>query len=473
MHFKTLIAALFMLAFQSQAQAQDVSLKIHLRGVHESKVSLQSLAGNSIRTVAEIPVIKNGQSGTLLVPADKLPGEFVLRFDYKQKADSSPYPSERRIFINKQHLEMRVNPPYVNNADSTWFQKGEKENALFATFSQENAKRKEKLGLLQSFLMGYDQPQSAFFQSGVEEYEKRRREYNAWLIAQAQQHPDVFVSHTFVFQHVPQIQWKGTEAERMQSLISTYFDGMDFKDPILTKTVDLKEWMNQYVNLYGAMATSEALRDSLFTLAGRRAIEKAKLGHPVVYGWMVDYFYNGYESFNITKGIQMLQPYLEDPRCLTSKRLAIEKRLKGIETLVAGSLAPDFPMKDEAGKPTAFHKYKTDARYKLLLFWSADCPHCKDLVAKLHPWQQQGDKKKAVEVLAISLDETETEIPVWEKAKKDLPGWKHSRAQGGINSAEANAYYVLATPTMILVDTKTNKIVALPETVDHLNAAVK
>ncbi|MCC9138724.1 TlpA family protein disulfide reductase [Pontibacter silvestris] len=472
MNFKILIAALSMLVVHVQVAAQEVSLNIHLRGVYTSKVSLQTVEGGSIKTIAENPVIRKGEIGTLKVSKEQLPAAFVLRFDYKEKENSDPYPSERQIFINSQDIDMWVNPLYVNNPDSTWFQKGEKENALFAQFSKENTRKKEKLGLLQNFLMGYDQPQSAFYQSGVEEYEKRRRDYNAWVIAQAKQYQDVFASHAFIFQYLPQIAWKGTEAERLQSLIASYFEGMDFKDPVLAKTTDLKDWMNQYVNIYGSMATTEALRDSLFTLAGQRAIEKARMGHPVVYGWMVDYFYNGYESFNITPGIKMLEPYLNDPRCLTSKRLAIEKRLKGIETLVPGAVSPDFMLKDEAGKSLAFHKYKTSARYKLLLFWSASCHHCTELVSKLHPWQQQTKNKELADVLAISLDETETEIPVWEKAKRNLPGWKHSRAEGGINSPEASAYYVLSTPTMVLVDAKTNKIVALPATIDQLNAAM-
>ena len=78
-----------------------------------------------------------------------------------------------------------------------------------------------------------------------------------------------------------------------------------------------------------------------------------------------------------------------------------------------------------------------------------------------------------MDVFAISLDETETEIPAWEKAKLNLPAFKHKRADQGIRSPEAAAYYVLATPTLILVDAKTNKIVGLPETVEQLEAEMK
>ena len=192
---------------------------------------------------------------------------------------------------------------------------------------------------------------------------------------------------------------------------------VSFQDPLLAKTVDLRDWMNNYVNLYGARATTVALRDSLFALAGKTAIEKAKSGHPLVYGWMVDYFFKGYEGFNIAKGMQMLQPYMEDPRCLTTKRLEIERRLQGIETIRPSVVAPDFTTTDAAGKPVSFLNYKTSSRFKLILFWSADCQHCKEMVAKLYPWYLQVGGKRQMEVFAISVDYTETEVKAWKLLK--------------------------------------------------------
>jgi len=468
--------SIFVLAFVQVQNviAQDVSLKIHLSKVFSSKISLLPLSGaGALKPFIEKNNIKDKETVVLTIPKDKLPGQFVLRFDYVEKEGSTPYPSERYFFIGSQDLELWVQPKSVNNPDSTYFQKGEKENALFGDFSKDNMKRKEQLGLLQNFLMSYDQPQSKFYTIGIEEYENRRNEYNKWVSSQVELHKDAFVSCTFPFQYVQPIVWRGNEKERMNSLMEHYFDGMDFKNPQLANTAELKDWMNKYVNLYGAMSTTVTLRDSLFTLAGKRAIEKSKTGHPLVYGWMVDYFYAGFESFNISSGIKMLEPYLNDPLCLTNKRKAIEVRLKGMETLVVGSVAPDFPWKMNSGKIIQFHDFKTEAKYKLVMFWSADCQHCKELLAKLYPWYENPTYRELLDVFAISLDETDTEIPAWEKAVANYPAFKHKRAEKGIRSPEASAYFVLATPTLILVDSKTNQIVALPENVEQLQAAMK
>jgi hypothetical protein len=182
--------------YQISAQTRDVALTIHLRGVYESKISLLSLSGSgTFKPIAEMPGIKNSETTKLIVLKEHLPGEFVLRFDYKEKDSSTPYPSEKNIFINDQDLELWVSPVYCNNSDSTWFQKDEKENATFLQFSKENGKQKEKLGLLQNFLMNYDDTESTFYQQGIEEYEQRRQTNNQWLTTLAQQDKALFVSN--------------------------------------------------------------------------------------------------------------------------------------------------------------------------------------------------------------------------------------------------------------------------------------
>ncbi len=469
MNFTSFVAVLLFIWLNFQLPAQDITLKINLRGVYESKLILLPLIGtNALKPIAERAGFKNGETAIISVSKDKLPAEFVLRFDYKEKETSTPYPSEKRIFIYNQNIELWVNPPYCNNNDSTHFQKDEKENALFARFTKENSKQKGNLNLLQNFLMNYDSTHSKFYQQGIEEYEKRRSKYNQWITEQSTQYNALFVSHTFRFQYVPQIAFKGSEADRIQSVIAHYFDGIDFKDSLLINTTDLKEWLNSYVNIYGALSVTETLRDSLFTLAGKTAIEKASLGNPKVYGWMVDYFYNGYESNGIKKGLAMLQQYINDPNCLTSKKQQIIKRLKGMAKLVVGTQSPDFILNNSDSSEFDFHAYKGTAKYKLLLFWSADCEHCKQLINGIKQWYNETGNKEKLNIIAVSLDDTKTEVQKWENAIINLPGWKHFRAKGGVNAAVANDYAILSTPVMFLVESKSNIIMAIPDNLKQL-----
>ena len=486
--------------------AQGITLKINVRGVYESKITLMPLTGtNALKPVAERAGIKNGGTTTLFVNASHeahlLPAEFVLRFDYKEKETSAPYPSEKHIFIYNQNIELWVNPPYCNNSDSAWFQKDEKENNLFAQFTKENNNLKSQILNLKSFLMNYDDTHSAFYQQGIEEYEKRRSEYNQWIAEQSTQHKALFVSHTFQFHYLPQITFKGdalsmskgSESDKMQNAIAHYFDGIDFNDSLLINTTDLKKCITDYVNIYGALSAiyskprsrslsevernseviersrnAEALRDSLLTLAGKTAIEKASHGHPKVYGWMVDYFYKGYESYAINKGLAMLQQHINNPDCLTSKKEQIIKRLKGMEKLVIGTQAPDFILRDIDSSDFKFHAYKGTAKNKLLLFWSADCEHCRALVNNITQWYKETGNKEKLDMIDISLDETETEVQKWENTIINLPGWKHIRAKGGVNSAVASDYAILSTPVMFLVDSESNIIKGIPNNLEAL-----
>jgi len=466
---------LFMLAsvVHARAQSHDVDIVIHLRGVYASKIILLNLSvDKTFKPVEEVQNIKNGETTKLTVSRDYLPGEFVLRFEYKEKESSAPYPSERNLFINDQEPELWINPMYCNNADSSYFQKDERENGAFVKFSKENGRQKEKLGLLQNLLMNYDDPGSKFYRQGIREYEQRRQAYDQWLDTRISQDKPLFVSRLYCLQFVPKILWKGSENDRVKSMIAHYFDGMDFKDPVLIKTSGLSKWMDTYVNLYGQLCTTAALRDSLFPVAGKTAIEKARQGNPLVYGWMVDYFYRGYETNGITAGMKILEPYLSDSTCLTSKRQEIARRLKGMETLVSGSTAPNIIMKDSDENLFDLNLFKTECRYILILFWSAGCSHCVETVDLLYPWQQQTGIQQKVQVLAVSLDETETEIRLYKQKIMQLKGWKHLHAKEGVRSKAAADYFVLATPVMVLVDAKTMKIVDIPGTVRELMAIV-
>lgn len=452
-----------------RAQQNDIDVNIHLRGVYESNISLLPMVGdNALRPIIEKKHVKDGASCKITIPKDRLPGQFVLRFDYTEKKGGSPYPAEKYFFVSNQNLELWAHPLHISKPDSTYFQKNEKENSLFDSFMRENSLKKKNLSLLRNFLIEYDNPKSKFYKLGIVEYENRRREYNNWVKKQVSINKETFVSHIFSFQHVCSVAWTGDQKNRMESMIEHYFDGIDFNDPLLINTMDMRKWIDSYVNIYGARATSIQLRDSLFTLAGKRAIEKAKQGHPTVYGWMVDYFYRGFESFDIKQGMKMLETYIADPNCLTKKKLEIQKRLDGMKNMMIGSIAPDFKIVHESGDITNFLEYYTDSKYKLVLFWSADCYHCKEEVKKLNDWYTTLENKNIIDIFAISLDESETEIDAWKNLKAQYEGWHHIRAKKGINSPVASAYYILSVPVMVLVNTSTNEIVGFPKTIRDL-----
>ncbi len=451
---------------------QGQSLTVHLQEVFSAKVSLIAFDGlKAINSIGEVSDVKNGESATIKIPGQYLPGEFVLRIDYRTKETDSPYPAERIIFINKQNIELTVNPPYINNDEKTKFNAGERENTVYSAFMKENSIKRMPIDLLRQFLLSYDQPKSEFYAQGVKEFAQRRIEYNTWLSDQAKSYHELYVSSLFGFQYVPAIAWGGDEKERLSQVLKNYFDGIDFSDPLIIRSRELSKFMDVYMGLYGIQAKTEESRDALFTQAGSVACEKASKGDPKVYGWMVDYFYNGYETYHIDKGMAMLQEHINNPNCLTSKKEQIIKHLEGMHKLVPGALAPDFVISDNSnniGKSFQFHKWKPKARYKLLLFWSTGCGNCLKLVNELRQWHNEPVNKKKLDIIAVSLDETDTDVQKWETVIITLPGWKHLHTKGGVNSSVARDYAILSTPVMFLIGSQSNVIASVPGSFDQL-----
>jgi hypothetical protein len=87
--------------------------------------------------------------------------------------------------------------------------------------------------------------------------------------------------------------------------------------------------------------------------------------------------------------MKILAPYLDDPNCMTTKRMEINRRLKGIETLVAGNTAPEITIKSKDEIAFTLSSYAPGKDYTLLLFCSAGCSHCIEMVDKMYPWYQQ------------------------------------------------------------------------------------
>ena len=74
-----------------------------------------------------------------------------------------------------------------------------------------------------------------------------------------------------------------------------------------------------------------------------------------------------------------------------------------------------------------------------------------------------------VDILAISLDKTDTEIRAWEQKIMEMKGWTHLRAAEGLRSKVAGDYYILGIPVMMLLNAKTKEIIALPESAEQLD----
>jgi hypothetical protein len=444
------------------------TLSIKLRGVYDSKITLTPFDGVRFATpLAVVPGIKNGGETRFSVPDSLLPGEFLLRFDYRAKETDSPYPAEVQLYLNREDILVNAHPLYLRG-DSLRLE-GDRENAAWFDFMKKSTEQRQPLALLQQLLGQYDRPGSPEWKKALTAYETRRTAYNRWIDAQIRAQADLYVSHLYGFQRLKAENWKATPADRINTLTRDWFNGINLADTLILRSRPMNELMNGFMGLYGARSISEALRDSLFTEAGVLAIGAASTGHPQVYGWMVDYFYNGYEAYNIVPGMKMLEKHLNNPRCLTSKRLAIEKRLNGLKTMIPGVKVRNVMVHNRTGREETINMGACDKPCRLLVFYDSECSHCRELLAALRTWYAVPDNTKRLEVVSVCVDSSRD---LWVPAfTANAFPWTDRYAPGGVNSLAATNYYVLSTPVMFLVD-KTGHLMGMPDTVAELETVI-
>jgi hypothetical protein len=458
-----------MLLVQVTGYAAARTLTVKLRGVYDSKITLNSFDGARFASpLAVVPGVKAGGETQFIVPDSLLPGEFLIRFDYRTKETDAPSPAELQLYLNRENILVEANPLALKG-DSLQLT-GDRENTAWFDFMNKIALHRRQLGLLQQLLDQYDRPASPEWKGVMKAYETRRVAYNAWIDSLVLAQKDLYVSHLYGFQHLNAENWKTTPAIRMEALAQNWFKGINFNDTLILRSRQMNEMMNGFISLYSARSTTEELRDSLLTEAGRVAIGAASTGSPRVYGWMVDYFYIGYETYNIVPGMKMLEKHLNNPNCLTRKRLVIAKRLEGIKDLVPGVKVHNVLVNDVAGHEEIIDMNTCNKEYRLLVFYDSECDHCRQLLAILRNWYAVPANSKKMEIVSVCVDSSRDQ---WVTAfKANAFPWTDRYAPGGINSQAAADYYVLSTPYMFLVDNN-GSLVSIPETVEESRKAIR
>lgn len=440
----------------------SLELNVKLRGVYSSKISLSPF--NGVKTAKAIAVhdpVAAGESVLFHVPEAFLPGEFLVRFDYKKDAVSHPYPSELHLYLNKNSISVNANPLYLSG-DSLILE-NDLENKAFFAYQKGLSEKTQTIALIEQLLNGYDRPGDALYREAVAVYNARVEELNQWIKKQQHARNDLYVSRLFGFDAMVPVNWEATETEQVNELLHGYFQRLDIQDSLILRSRQLNQFMARYMALWGSMVTSEEVKDSIFVLAGQLACSMVSVGHPKIYGWMVDYFYNGYEQYGIDEGIRMLNSHSVQPHCMTAKKQEIERRLEGLKHIKVGGIAPPVSFKN--GLKVCEYKPHKDKSYGLMIFYESGCWHCKQFLEELKEWYSYDVNHVWFDVAGFAFDE---EKGTWEKNMADLSlPWTDHWVEGGINSELANSYYLLSTPVIYIVD-HNMKILEMPKTMQEL-----
>ena len=446
-------------------QAQESELTVSLRGVYDSKITLKPFKSQSFGQPLRVRNnIKSGEKVVFEIPGEMLPGEFLLRFDYRKDPESNPYPGELQLYLNRENITVHANPMYLHG-DSLQLE-NDRENQVWNEFMEESARQQQMIGLLGQLVDNYDRKESSVWKQAAAEYNRRAEELNRWICTQEIANSGLYVSHLFRFSRIDPIDWTVPPDSMLIERAAHWFDNFDFSDTLVVRSRQMNQYMGAYLGLFQPYYTSEEMRDSMITRAAGIACQKASQGHPKVYGWMVDYFYNGFETYNITPGMKMLEQHINNPRCLTSRKREIATRLEGMAKMKPGIQAPDIAVKDSASRNRVINFSRGKMDFHLLVFYDSECGHCNHLLEGLQQWYEVPENSVWMDIYTVALDDDREKWLSFHK-EKAFP-WTDMYAEGGINSTAAADYYILSAPQMFVMNND-GQLETMPAGVEDLN----
>ncbi|PID56005.1 MAG: hypothetical protein CR986_10530 [Ignavibacteriae bacterium] len=346
---------------------------------------------------------------------------------------------------------IKLKTDYKNILDSLKILKSES-NKLYYKFLKLNKDYKTKTELLNIIITHYPK-EDDYYKATQTKLASVQKEYDNFINIESQENPKLFIARYIKSAQLPIIPQKISQQEQLNFLKNNSLKNVNFDDIELINSDVFANKSIEYLTYFRNPQLPKELLEQKFMKAVDTLLHKAKI-NIFVYQHLTEYLIDGFKKFGFDKIIDyIVENYVvKDDLCLDETlENSIEKRIEQSKILAKGRKVPNILMPDKNGK--VYELFKSNSEKTLLVFYSSECPHCKELLPKLK------EISTNVEIIAISLD---TKREDWLNfVEKNKLNFTNINDPNGWNGDLATDFYIYATPTMFLLD-KDKKIIAKP-----------
>ena len=372
-------------------------------------------------------------------------GKFKLTHNYKGFAILSAG-DDKKVFLvlNENIVDFMI--PKSGRFFDIQFGKS-KENKLFLEFIKEKNRIKPKEDaylLVQSF---YESSDTIYKQLEKERLKLRRKLRNTVRKVSKGMYIKDLIQLRDIYESMPSLD-KNTRV--IDALMGRkLFRQINFRSPILTSSGVFDNLIYRYAmfNQYriDAVKSKEDMEREV-TQDAKDILGEVK-NNEYLYNTVLDFFLKWLESMGFVNAVSNISDFaLTKGQCKLDQ--GIENRLKKYQKIKVGAKAPNIKFTGElASKYKTLHDIPSD--FKLLVFYSSWCSHCKKDMPKLEKLYKTL-KKKSVEVVSISADK-ESDKKEYKKFVKNFK-WINYCDFKGWNSQGYIDYGITSTPYFILLN---------------------
>lgn len=337
------------------------------------------------------------------------------------------------------------------------------ENLIFYNYQAFEKKQMRKVITLENLIYQYPSPDDDIIKSA---YSALKKEQNILLETQktlSKKHNGMLLGK--VIQNRPLWFANPKDHPRLKHFYyqEHFWDKLDTRDTSLLFTPIYQEailgYLKYYLNPDTLMSKQEELtgyKNAIDTII-KHFSSTTKLKK-----FAIDYLNTGFKEMGKEDIIQYIDEHYQSvEQCENDKdKSEFNRRMEGYKTLKPGMPAPNIQLLRESSNVPYSLDNITEPEYIIIAFWASWCPHCMETMPLLN---QKIGQQKRVEVVAISLDD---DVQGYVKAKNTLPNMQHYCDFKKWESTPAKNYYVVATPSFLLLD-KYHRIVSKHSSLDE------